>query len=241
MTGRTLTAALRGAPLWPRPLGVGHLMYGTERWGVRAMGQTYILHTASGVEELYDRTHDPEERRDMARSASLDAHRAALAEAHGMDVGPGWRVGIGLDVPVAIDLPARARAAGVIDPEAHRTHRANTVWGIPAPSSADDVASVALSADGRRLTISPGSAGSGIVWVRFEEPVAVGGEVTAGGRRYPLTPGPFERQGVGALEVTPGTIALPPRDEAAQLADGPALPPPDHLEALRALGYLDGE
>ncbi len=238
-TGRSLRPLLRGEALPEVPRGVAHLMYDAERWGVRARGHTYILHTGSGREELYDRRVDPDERDDLvARGVDPAPFRAALAEAHGADVGPGWRLAVTLDGPVTLALPAPARAAGVIDPEALRRGRANRVWGERPPVAPDDVARVRLDDGGRTLHLTPGAHGEGMVWIRFETEVAVGGVARSGDVSAPL--GADVALPAGRLEVTAGTVIVPPLGEAERLwaIHAPATAPDAHRDALRALGYL---
>lgn len=240
--GQSLRPALDGHAMPARPRGVAHLMYDTERWSVRAHGHRYALHTASGTEELYDRAADPEEQHDLvAQGVDPSDYRALLAQAHGAQVGPGWRVAVALDGPVRLDLPHPAVRAGVIDPEASRAPRTNQVWGQIPPVIPPDVATVTLSADGRQVHIAPGSVGEGLIFVRFEEPIAVSGVVEGGSAKVALVEGEAVEVEGSRLTVRAGTLIEPPLGEAARLRAvlDPSEPPADHhLKALRALGYL---
>lgn len=242
--GQSLRPLFRQAPLPERPRGMAHLMYDTDRWGVRAEDHTYILHTASGQEELYNLLEDPFEAHDLVEAGADPARfRPLLAEAHGIEVGPGWRVRIELDQdPVHLELPAKALSAGVLDPEASERRRANQVWGERPKLAPDDIADVELLNDGMELAITPGPSGRGIVYVRFKEPTPATGGLRLGARvaalhdRGPIVP----RNGV-SVHIQPGTIVVPPLGEAARiaaLAPWTHLIPEDQREALRALGYL---
>ena len=187
-SGRSLVPALRGGTLAERALGIGHLMYGEERWAVRTDRWSYTLWTASGREAVHDRRADPEERRPVqADAAILQALRRALADAHGAEVGPGWRVQIDLSAPITLHLPAPARGAGVIDPEAARAPRANQVWGERPPLAPEDVATVTLSPDGRTVRVHPGAEGRGQVWIRVDA-TPPSGEVEHPGGRASIAP-----------------------------------------------------
>jgi arylsulfatase A-like enzyme len=96
--GRSLLPLALGADPggWDRPLPIGHLMYDVEQWGVVWRGHKYAIETTSGRERLYDLAADPGERVDLAAGADLAPFREALGRAHGMPVGPGWRIAIDL-------------------------------------------------------------------------------------------------------------------------------------------------
>jgi arylsulfatase A-like enzyme len=237
-------AAASTTPLPARALDVGHLMYDSERWGVRVDGHTYVLHTGSGREELYDRAADPGEHTDLSASTDLTPYRSALAQAHGLDVGPGWRAQVRLQgAEVIWDLPVSARSAGVLDPESLRGRRANLVWGETAPVGPDDVATVTLSEDRRRLTLTPGSHGEGTVYVRFDTLVPPGGLIRSGGATGEVLGGPQQAlPGLFGLDVREGTIVVPPVGEAARMrAANAELGGVDATTQglLRELGYLE--
>lgn len=247
--GRSLSPLLDDpAARWPeRDLGVAHLMYDTERWAVRSRGHTYVLHTGSGQEELYDRAADPGEHRDLVPTgASPAAWRASLAAAHGVDVGPGWRAEVVLaGEPITWALPRPARSAGVLDPEVFLPHRANQVWGESPAVRPADVAEVVLSEDGGTLTVTPGPVGRGTLWVRFDEPVPPGGTLASGGVSRELDGGGprLGFPGLHRLDVREGTVLVPPVGEVERLAA--VLGALDTLDPgtqtmLEDLGYLNG-
>lgn len=235
-----------------RPRDLGHLMYDTERWGVRAGPWTYLLWTASGREALYDRRVDPGEHEDLVEAGRADPAvladlRARLAEVHGAEVGPGWRVKVALAGElVALDLPEPALGVGVLDPEASRPYRANQAWGEPPRTRPEQVAAVRLTEDRRRVLIVPGSVGEGILWIRFGEHVAVSGLLRSGGEQHPLVEGAdLSLPGVRTLTARAGTLILPPPGEAARmraLAGAVDQVDPADSALLQRLGYLrDGD
>ena len=81
--GRSLAKLMLGAEdpsaFDDRAIGVAHLRFGTERWGVVYKGHKYILHTASGEEELYNLADDPKETKNLAQSTVLAPWREQLA------------------------------------------------------------------------------------------------------------------------------------------------------------------
>ncbi|MGK0346353.1 MAG: arylsulfatase A-like enzyme, partial [Myxococcota bacterium] len=244
--GRSLLPLMAGTDAggWDRALPVAHLMYDVEQWGVVFSGHKYILHTASGKEQLFNLVLDPGEQSDIAPVADLSRFRRALALAHGMDVGPGWRLQVELtgDEPLVWELPAPAIDAFVIDPEAARTSRANQVWGETPSIQASDVGTVSLSADGKTLTLVPGQYGDGIVAIRFAEPVAAGGFGQRGGtllRTYEGTTDWRARGPTSVVRVEPGTVLRPPPSESDRIT---ALADPDSTDQalLEALGYVGG-
>lgn len=245
--GRSLRALLEGGALPDVPQDLGHLMYGRERWGVREDGLTYVLWTGTGREELYDRSVDPGEQDDLAPSLPVDDPRLVrlrerLGEVHGADVGPGWRIRVDLGEEVlALELPAPATDARVLDPERERPHRANQAWGEVPAVRPSEVATVRLEEDGRRLVVVPGSIGSGTIVVRFAAPTPVGGTVKIGGLAHPLTASAPSLPGVERLQIEPGTVILAPPDEAARmraLGEGPVGVDGGTQDALIEFGYL---
>jgi arylsulfatase A-like enzyme len=256
--GRSLAPLVLGteepAASADRAIGVAHLRYGTERWGVVWRGHKYVLHTGSGREELYDLAADPKETTDLAAGTDLAPYRAKLVEVHAMDVGPGWRIAVRLrgdaaDDRYEIGLPAPALRAEVIDPEALVTNPSNRAWGELPRRLPSDVGTVTLSDDRRTLTFLPGSKpDTGLISVSFEEPqdatalvlsrdgapvVTVVGE---GGSQW--------KSGSSSLAITPGIIVFPPPNEAARISAlglehtfGPAGEEQRHM--LIELGYLD--
>ncbi|MBW1879979.1 MAG: sulfatase-like hydrolase/transferase, partial [Deltaproteobacteria bacterium] len=228
---------------WERPVPIGHLMYDVEQWGVIEQGHKYLLSTSSGAERLIDLAADPEEQRNLADQRDLTPFRSALALAHGMPVGPGWRVRVTLTDPTPITwvLPQPCRGAGVIDPEAARRTRANLAWGEEPRLRPEDVATVTVSADRRTLTITPGAHGEGVVWVMFDRDVPPGGQVRRGEEPLQLVDGveggAWAYIADASLRVHPGTVLDPPAGEAARMAVAEEASEAE-LELLRTLGYL---
>ncbi len=227
----TLTAALAA-----RPLMLGHLMFGKERWAVVAGGWKYILHTASGQEEVYDLAADRAEAHDRVGDIGaerLDGLRRSLAEASGWPVRPGWRLAVqGPRQSVEVRFDAPIADAGVIDPEAERASRANLEWGESPPITVADVGEVHVSADKRTVRFEPGPRAAGHqVQVGCEGPCPPG-TVTVGATSTLLAAGDLT---FGPLRVraTPGTVVTVPRTDEALAA-----PEDAQLHALEALGYL---
>lgn len=227
--------------LQDRPLHVGYLMYDRERWAVVHRGGKYILHTVSGDEELYDLDADPAEQQDLAgdRADSLPSWRERLAEATGWPVGPGLRVDLKGRKGSSIDLvfPVPVAEAGVLDPEADRTRRANLEWGETPKVVPADVATVNLSEDGLRVSITPGPKPRGTVYVLFgdEAPQTMRLEGDGTGRDMGMSTQTQVFEG-NRLELTPGTVIVP-RDSMAQRV---MFQDEDEatMEALKALGYV---
>lgn len=75
----SFAAALAGAPFAGRPVVSENLLFAEERVALRTARHTYVV-WPNGKEELYDRTRDPGELRDLAaRRRLVHAHRALLA------------------------------------------------------------------------------------------------------------------------------------------------------------------
>lgn len=247
--GRSLRPLIEGSAdadteSWKRPLPVGYLRYGHERWGVVWQGHKYILHTHDGREELYDLRRDPGEQQNLAESSDLRPYHQALALAHGAPVGPGWR--LRLRAPAGqvlhLDLPEPSLAAGVFDPESLTAHPVNQAWGEVPPVQPEEVAQVERSQDGRSLRITAGPRGHGLLYVLFEEQVEVGGQVRLGeAEPEPLvavTPERARWTSAGrSLDARAGTVIIPPPDEADRMLGGPEASS-DELELLQALGYV---
>lgn len=231
-----LQGSLPPAPLLQqlidRPLAHGHMMFAPEQWAVTTRGHKYILSTGSGAEQLFDLRADPGEHHDLSASAPLDPYRAALHTATGWPVGPGWRIALtkqrgGFTLTFSEPL----LAAGVIDPEALRDHRANLEWGEIPPSVPTDVGVVTLSADRRTVTFRPGPKGTGRLYLLGPTATAVattdtGATVQAGSVTL----------GEGAAVIEVGTVIVPEDSEAKRLAGNHD---PDAIESLRALGYVE--
>ena len=247
LDGHTLAPMMVGETpsFTDRPLPVGLLRYESERWGVVVDDHKYILHTEDGRQELYDLAQDPGEQHDLAASAQLGPYQQALSEAHGMPVGPGWRIQVTLrqPEPVTLLLPEPCEDAGVFDPWRLQRVRENLVWGEERKSLLpEQVATVSLSDDKRTVTITPGEAGKGVLWVRFGSEVPLDGTLRLGAAETRVRPKVRLEQ--DSLRFSAGIVLDPPMHEADRIAllqqaqeeasDG-------DLELLRQLGYLGDE
>ncbi|MEQ1570714.1 MAG: sulfatase, partial [Myxococcota bacterium] len=258
--GRSLEGLLLGtddgAGWDQREIGVAHLRYDLERWAVVWDGKKYVLHTASGEEELYDLVADPKESKNLGPTVPLEPFRQALARAHGMEVGRGWRIRVDLyeaaNSTYTFRLPQPARSAGVVDPEASVETPANTAWGELPQRVPSDIGEVTLSDDRTTLTFTPGpKPTNGLLYVLFDadvDPTSVVFERNG----HPLVTMAMRgrvgwRAGRDVLEVMPGTVLIPPVGEGPRMK---ALMGDEgfDLEAQRQmlidLGYLkpgDGE
>jgi arylsulfatase A-like enzyme len=230
------------AALDERPLHVGYLMYDTERWAVVHRGGKYILHTISGDEELYDLDADPSEQRDLSseRSDTLPAWRERLAQATGWPVGPGLRVALGgrKGAPFELVFSEPVAEAGVLDPEASSTRRANLEWGETPKAVPADVAEVSLSEDGTRVRITPGPKPRGTIYVLFGEqaPATMRLEGKGTAREVGVSQQTQVFEG-NKLDLTPGTVIVP-RDSMAQRVMATEEDEAT-MEALKALGYVE--
>lgn len=246
LDGRSLRPLIEGAETgdeagWRRPIPVGYLRYGHERWGVVWQGHKYILHTKNGKEELYDLAADPGEHRDVAKKTPLEPWRQALALAHDVDVGPGWRVKLKKsgDGPLTVTLPAPALSATVLDPEAITANPVNQAWGEVPPVRPEDVATLSLDETKTALTIRPGSKGQGTLLLRFSEAVPPQATLTVGDDAAELP-----SRGTAALkgwtvQITAGTVVVPPPGEAARMRATAGDASAAELEMLQALGYVE--
>jgi arylsulfatase A-like enzyme len=223
-----------------RPLHIGYLMYDRERWAVVHQRGKYILHTFSGREELYDLQADPSEQHDLSteRSQTLPAWRQRLAQATGWPVRHGLRIQLNgrRGDPFDLVFPVPVAEAGVLDPEADRTRRANLEWGESPKATPSEVATVTLSDDGTRVHVEPGAV-SGTLYVLFDEDTPEALTLTGDGVAREMGVAPQEHTFEGnKLGFEPGVIIVP-RDSMAQRVmageDDEAT-----MEALRALGYV---
>jgi arylsulfatase A-like enzyme len=227
--GRSLAPLLVGAEApeatADRAIPIGHLRYGRERWAVSWKGKKYTLHTQTGLEELYDLVADPAETKDLANGTPLAPYRQALADAHGMQVGRGWRISVDLDPespPFVFTLPRPALAAGIVDPEALIENPANEEWGERPKRTVEDVGTSTLSPDGLSFTLTPGKdPRKAMLYVLFGDDVDPGTLVaTRGGEPLATvqTAGELKwRDGTQAFQVKVGTVLVPPMDEATRI------------------------
>jgi arylsulfatase A-like enzyme len=252
--GRSLRPLLEGGPSdgWERPLGIAHLRYGHERWAVVHKQHKYILHTASGVEEMYDLRTDIEEQFDLAEAfGDLDGWRRALAEAHGMEVGEGWRIDATLyakdRVPTTFVLPQPARAAGLIDPESTVDNPRNQAWGEAPRRAMTEVGTAQLSDDGLELHWEPGTnPRDALLYVIFDEPVEPAGTLLRQGETEIV----LKKNALGQVRwshaatkvlIRPGTVVVPPEGEASRMRAAASASAGSDLQMLEALGYIHDE
>ncbi len=218
-----------------RPLPLGHMMFNREQWGVIHADTKYILHTASGEEELYDLNADPSESANRAPEVDTTGMQGLLSQATGWPVLAGWRLQFTkLPHPTTITFKQPIGRAFILDPEVDRLRRANLEWGEVPPLQASDVATITTNEDRTEITILPGTNPSGILFIegpgeddRAEATCTLGGSnlrprgrSSLCSRRATLSAGPL----------------LFPTDDAGTQRDAPE---EQTVEALRSLGYLD--
>lgn len=234
------------AALHDRPLALGHLMFDKERWGVIDQDWKYILQTESGIEELYDLTADPGETTNRVGAAPpgrLEHARAALATATGWPITQVWRMEMrGTLDTFRVDFPGDApeaapNAAGIIDPEAGETTRANLEWGEKPRLTPADVGD--LRRDGAGYVFRPQRAAGQTLWFACAATCAAPTVTLSDGATQTLVDG---EQQVGALKLIAhrGWMLMPTRTEADALK---ALPvsqtgSSEEMQQLELLGYV---
>lgn len=248
--GVSLVPALRGQPMDPdRPIAIAHRKYDAEQWAVVWRDHKYIVNTGSGSEQLFHLVEDPGEHVNLADHTDTTPWVQALAQAHKIDAGPGWRVDVTArpDTHFEISLPQPALTAGVLDPEAVTRKPVNKVWGERPPRTPADVGEVTLSEDRSVVRFRSGPHGQGVLYVLFKEASdPADARLHYPGDDTPRRPtrGVWAAQGL-TLEVRPGAVVVPPPDEAAriracELAQGEDDPTGDERALLEALGYVGG-
>lgn len=252
LDGRSLRPLLegKGGEGWDRPIGVAHLRYGAEQWGVVHQRHKYIIHTGTGQEELYDLEADPSEQRNLVGERDLVPFHQALAEAHGMGIGEGWRVFVDVmpgSAPFVFELPEAPRDAGIIDPERTTSSPNNQAWGEPPSRVPEEIGETTLV--GATFTWTPGhSPRQGVLYALFGktlDPTTV--QITRDGEELSLLPQPdgsvLWQSGRERLQVSPGVVVIPPPGEAQRIAaleGGTVEATDDQMALLRALGYVGG-
>jgi arylsulfatase A-like enzyme len=233
---KTDAVAALTTTLSSRPLPLGHLMFGRERWGVVAEDHKYILHTASGEEELYNLKSDPGETKNLAEGEDTSRWQTALADATGWPVAQGWRMQFtGLPHESTLTFPNPIGRVFVVDPESNRLKRANLEWGERPLISPDEVVTISVSEDRRSVVLTPGSHGSGIVFV--EGPTATE-RVDADCKLGHSTLWGHKKSSICSrrVKLTTGPMLVQETDEAAQLRQTPE---DNTIEALQSLGYIE--
>lgn len=249
--GQSLASWLDGEDSgdWSRPLPVAYLQYETERWGVVFDDHKYILHTGSGLEELYAMDDSDEEQTNLAEGGiDLQPYRDALSTAHGVPVKPGMRIEVNAkpgDAPVRFQLPATATGADVLDPEATMAHRANLEWGEMPKKTAEEVGEVQLSDDRMTITFTPGTSPIGVIWAQFDAPIQVSDvKVEQSGEALEHTGTDVQRIWMKQdrkLILRSGPMLVPPPGEAARMKAlaGESNVSADETQLLMELGYIE--
>ena len=123
----------------------------------------------------------------------------------------------------------------VVDPEANRLKRANLEWGERPKVLPDDVATIDVSEDRTQVTLTPGSHGSGIVFIEgpsqttWASATCILGQSSLWGNRKSSL---CSRR----AELTVGPMLIQETNEAARLRDAPE---DATIEALQSLGYIE--
>lgn len=252
--GRSLRPWIEGQPGdWSdRPIGVAHLRYGTERWGVVSNDHKYVLHTRDGTEELYDLGSDPSESTDISTQTDTAEYQRALALAHNMPVGPGWRIHVSAKPhaePIRFQLPEAPMRVDRMDPERLVSNPSNQAWGEPPTRTPDEIGTVTWEEGSSEFTWTPGTnPRDGMLTVLFGSDVAVEGTTLhRGDSLLPIRSvrGTPTYMGIGEqVRFTPSVVLFPPEGEAARmrrLQQGDPMTASDDQDMLRALGYLHDE
>ncbi|HMV69790.1 MAG TPA: sulfatase-like hydrolase/transferase, partial [Myxococcota bacterium] len=247
--GEDLMPVVRGEAdaSWSRPIPIGHLQYGASQFAVVWDDHKYILTTGTGAEELYDLADDRAEKVNLASTTDTAPWLDRLLKAHHFDGGAGWRVQLRVAKhgKVTVALPAKARLAGVLDPELISKHPANQEWGETPKKLPDDVAQdVHLSDDGMTLTFTPGKQGTGTIYVVFDAATPAAGVTVRQGDQTGTTDDQGEvTLGETSLTINPGNIVLPgpsewERMQACMTGSGVGT---EVMTELEALGYVHKE
>jgi arylsulfatase A-like enzyme len=217
-----------------RPLPIGHMMYNPEQWGVIYRNQKYIIETKTGNQQWYDLSNDPDEN---INKASIDPPAEmvdALARAHHWPVLYGWRLGFSsLPKTTTLKFSTPIGEALVIDPEALRKRRANLEWGEVPPVSKTDVATLLVSEDRTELTITPGKAATGILFI---EGLSDTDQATA---TCTLGTSTLQPNGNASICSRSATIQIGPYLAQTESDVQREAPEAATIEALKSLGYLE--
>ena len=225
--------------LFTRPLPLGHMRYNRDRWGVVLQKYKYILHTASGNQELYDLEADPGEKNNLSKKAdatSLQQMRAALAQATGWPVLPGYRIRVGpTPTLTTFTFKAPLASASVMDPELNEEIRANLEWGETPKALASDVGALTLSDDKKTITFTPGPRPlGGTIFVQCVADPCPAGTLQMGSVTTPVEPA--TSAGGTLYAIQPGWILVPSdnQDEVTTTATMTGT----EADQLESLGYL---
>ncbi len=239
-----------GGDGWDRPLGVAHMRYGHERWGVVWNEHKYIIHTKDGLEELYNLAEDPGEQDDLCKETEdLRPYHEALTMAHNMPVGPGWRIEVSAGQstePFYFNLPTKALAGGLIDPERTIETPNNQAWGEPPKRRPGEIGHAELIDDGMTLLWEPGTNPTGgLLYVLLGAEIPLEGlTITRGENPEPLTlrnQGLDWQKGHERIRIRPGIVFVPPAGEAARMkqAGNAAVATDDERDLLKVIGYIE--
>ena len=237
----TESTALK-ARLFARPMLLGHMRYGRDRWGVVYQKYKYILHSSSGNEELFDLETDPGERTNLAGRAdavSLNLMRNALGQATGWPVHRGFRIRIPREPEVTtLTFVAPIVAAAVMNPELNAEIRANLEWGERPKTLTEEVGTVALSSDRTVVTFTAGpKAFGGTLYIQCVEAVCPAGTLKRGEISTPVQGG--RQSGGTGYAMESGWVLIP--DDRSETRGAGAPTTATETDQLESLGYLHAE
>jgi arylsulfatase A-like enzyme len=248
---RPLIDGTKADPIWnSRPIALGHLQYGHQRWGVVLNEHKYILHTRSGQESLFDLGSEEGEHKNIAKESDLTPYRKALAKVHDINVSTGLHIDFSLkgSEPVTIRLPVVASEVSLLPYDAVTEHPVNQAWGQQPPYTTSDIAAVELSADNHFITITPGKHGVGTIAVSTDTTPVASFSVTKGtetseansrkmGKRATWHDQPYR------VTLRIGTVVHPPANEFTRINEmrnsGPTQAATvSEIDLLKSLGYI---
>ncbi len=240
--GWSLRPFMEGESPRERPIGIGHLRFGLDRYAVVLGKHKYIVMTGSGREELYDLDADPGERHDLAANRDLTPFRKALVAAHPeLRGGPGVRIHLlGRIQPFVVDFGVPVDA-GPLHPDASDPRRKNLAWGEQPGPGPEAVAAVRVQ--GGRVLVEPGPK-PGQIWVlpASDAPVTLPGSITIDGEEHPLRDGAYRFPHGATIRLETSMVLVPPPGEAARMRALGRSTEADRDETchLCELGYITG-
>ena len=241
---------------WTRPLPLGYLQYGHDRWAVIWNDHKYILHTGTGREELYDLAKDPMERDDIAGKNDTRVYLEKLVTAHSLEpesAGPGLRVRVNGDKTLRqldVSFGAQCDQVGLFDPELLVERRANLEWGESARHVVENIGSVRTVRDGTAVEYTAGDHPHGVIWIRCNTALKLDAvDVKANGESLegvPKARGLRFTSDAGTFDLLPGPVLVPPPGEFARMQEQRQQTGPDQgdialLESLGYVGHTEGE